>query len=168
MPLSDLAPVLPYRTSPACSTPSTRWWTPRSTTLLATARLCGSSSLLLQTQASGGGAVLRVPQVSVTLTQCGAAAEKKGASGVPSVDLCWQLTQRLVCCHAERRSLQACQSFVSLQFLHRSIPPTQWGSFLMMGGDCVERETGRERPLPSLAAFKYPKRNLKRCAKSFW
>lgn len=49
-----------------------------------------------------------------------------------------------------------------------SLHPSHSMGFIFNDGGWLRRERERERPLLSLAAFKYPKRNLKRCAKSFW
>lgn len=103
------------RTSPACSTPSTRSWTPPSTTPPAAARRCGSSSRWLPTPASGGGAARRARQVKLAPARwVGSRGEDERAfRGSPPLWVaCCQLTQICVCCHAERRLLRACQSFV--------------------------------------------------------
>lgn len=110
--LNSPPPPLSCRTSPACSTPSMRWWTPPSTIPPAAARRCGSSSRWLPTPASGGGAARRVRQVKLTLTQWVGGGGAERASWGPPCVACCQLTQRCACCHAERRLLQACQSFV--------------------------------------------------------
>lgn len=60
--------LLSHRISPASSTPSTRSSTPLSTTLLAAARRCGSSSQWHLIPASGGGVARRVRQVNLALT----------------------------------------------------------------------------------------------------
>lgn len=80
---------LACRTSPACSTPSTRWWMPPSTILPAAARRCESSCPWLPTAASGGGAVRRVRQVKPPVHTVGdSSAEKRAFCVCPPRLLC--------------------------------------------------------------------------------
>lgn len=116
---------LACRTSPACSTPSTRWWMPPSTILPAAARRCESSCPWLPTAASGGGAVRRVRQVKPPVHTAGdSSAEKRAFCVPPACSAGCQLTRwRLLSCRkgVRFRPSKLCSS----QSQHRSISPTQ-------------------------------------------
>lgn len=128
------------RISPACSTPFTRLWTPPSTTRPAAARHCGSSSPWLPIRASGGGAAPRLRQVNLALTQWGGGGgEERAFRGPPlSCLLSAHLGMCLLSCR--KASASGLSGLCSSQSLRSSISPTQWGSFLMMGGVTELRE----------------------------
>lgn len=150
------------RISPACSTPSTRSWTPPSTTPPAAARRCGSSSRWLPTPASGGGAARRARQVKLAPARwVGSRGEDERAFlGVPPSLSCLLSAHPDMCLLSRRKaSASGLSELCSSQSRRRSISPTQWGSFLMMGGVTELREA--PPPLPSSAPSNTLKETLR-------
>lgn len=92
----------------------------------------------------------------------GGGGEERAFWGPPlSCLLSAHLEMCLLSCR--KASASGLSELCSSQSQCSSISPTQWGSFLMMGGVTELREG----PPPFLSAFKYSERNLKRCAESF-
>lgn len=143
--LNSPPPPLSCRILPACSIPSTRSSTPPSTILPAAARHYGSSCRWLLTPASGGGVVHRVLQVKLALTQWVRRRRREGILGSP---LCCPLSAHPEMCLLSCRKAAASglSELCSLQSRRRSISPTQWGSFLMMGGVTEPREASSPSP----------------------